>query len=128
MPDWLPAPKRANANLPSLPPIGYEVDLSARQGSPIGSLWKAGKQVHGATASEVAPGQWFTLEVIASGPHVRVLVDGKVVTDYRDPDRDYLKGDIALQQARTVRAGDDVVVRFRKIEIKNLAPSGSTSP
>jgi serine/threonine protein kinase len=110
-------------SVPSLPPPGYEVSLSARKGTPIGALWKGGKKIRDVVNGPVPHEEWFTLEVIATGPHIRVLVDGKVVVDYSDPVRDRLKGSVALQQAHTALDGDNIVVQFRKIEIKELPPT-----
>src|SRR5439155_12037096 len=94
---------------PSLPPPGYEIDLSARKDKPIGALWKGGKKVRDAADAGVAPGQWFTLEVIAVGPRIRVLVNGKEVVDYTDPSGARAKARVALQQDHTAIAGDDLV-------------------
>jgi serine/threonine protein kinase len=63
----------------------------------------------------VTPGEWVTLEVIASGDHVQVKVNGKLTADYVDGARRFTSGHIVLQQH-----GAGTVVQFRKIEIKEL--------
>ncbi len=68
----------------------------------------------------LAPGQWFTQEVIADGPHITVKVNGKVVTDWIDTT--HVSGSVAVD-------GDaKAVIRFRKIEIKELPASKPTRP
>ena len=46
--------------------------------------------------SLVPPGEWFTMEVIAQGPHIEIKVNGEKVAS-RD-DSQFAKGHIALQQ------------------------------
>ena len=56
-----------------------------------------------------------TQEVIADGPHIRILVNGKQTIDWTDPNNTYSKGHFALQ-------GHDpgTVVTFKKIEYKPI--------
>jgi serine/threonine protein kinase len=61
------------------------------------------------------PGEWVTLEIIASGDHIQVKVNGKLTADYVDGTRRFTSGHIVLQQH-----GAGTVVQFRKIEIKEL--------
>jgi serine/threonine protein kinase len=106
-------------------PPGYEADLCFREGtpsSPVGSLWKAGKRMQRALKSATGPDQWFTLEVMAVGPRLKVLVNGNTVADYTDPGHHFRKGHIALQAHTWHDGGNSTVVRFRKIEIKELPP------
>jgi tRNA A-37 threonylcarbamoyl transferase component Bud32 len=63
----------------------------------------------------VTSGEWVTLEVIASGEHIQVKVNGKLTADYVDGRRRFTSGHIVLQQH-----GAGTVVQFRKIEIKEL--------
>ncbi len=65
----------------------------------------------------VAADAWFTLEVIAEGKHIIIMVDGKKAVDYVDDKNTYTKGHIALQQCNA-----ETLVRFRKIEIKVAPP------
>jgi serine/threonine protein kinase len=97
---------------------GYEADLSfvdCTPRSPIGSVWQNSQRVRKARPSTAAPDQWFTLEVFAHGPNLRVLVNGQAVAEYSDDEEEYEEGHIALQ---ALDAG--TVVRFRKIEIREL--------
>src|SRR5262249_36838491 len=88
-------------SLPSLPPPGLGIDVAVREGAPLASLWQAAKHVQKAADSGLALDQWFTLEVIAVGPRLKVLVNGKTVADYTDPGHEYRKGHIGLQQAHS---------------------------
>jgi anti-sigma factor RsiW len=95
-------------------PPGYEAQINATHPDPqkTGSLYGIGKvleQLH-------KPGEWFTLEVIAEGTHIVILVNGKKAVDLNDAT--YRKGHLALQQH-----DPGTVVAFRKIEIKELPPS-----
>jgi formylglycine-generating enzyme required for sulfatase activity len=65
--------------------------------------------------------EWFTLEVIARGPLLRILVNGKKTVEWEDPQYRLKRGHIALQHF-----GAGTVVRFRKIEIKELPPTPPT--
>jgi predicted Ser/Thr protein kinase len=65
----------------------------------------------------VKPGEWFIQEVIAEGNHLRVLVNGKKVVDYVDVNKEYMSGFLAL-----LKQGKDTVVKFRKVQIKELPP------
>ncbi len=65
----------------------------------------------------IPPETWFTLEIIAQGERYVVKVNGQTTADYRDPDRQFSTGRLALQSFNA-----DTVVHFRKIEIKELPP------
>jgi hypothetical protein len=60
--------------------------------------------------------EFFTQEVIAVGPKITILVNGKKTVDWTDPENRYTKGHFALQ-------GHDpgTVVTFKKIEYKPVA-------
>jgi serine/threonine protein kinase/WD40 repeat protein len=99
-------------------PKGYEAQINATHGDPqkTGSLYNIAKildQLH-------KPDDWFTLEVIAEGDHIVILVNDKKVVDVTDPT--YKKGHIALQQH-----DKKTVVKFRKIEIKELLTKQSSN-
>ncbi len=66
------------------------------------------------------PGEWFVLEVIAEGNHLRVLIEGKTVVDYTDANKTFTVGRIGLV------CRPNSVLRFRKIEIKELPPTKTT--
>jgi hypothetical protein len=65
----------------------------------------------------VKPGEWFTQEVIADGNRLRILVNDKKVVDHLDPGKEHLKGFLGL-----CKQGKDVVVKFRRLEFKELPP------
>jgi serine/threonine protein kinase len=65
----------------------------------------------------VKPGEWFTQEVIAEGNHLRILVIGRKVVDHVDANKEFMRGYLAL-----FKQGADTVVKFRKVEIKELPP------
>jgi hypothetical protein len=67
--------------------------------------------------SPVLPDVWFTLDVIARGRHIEVLVDGKKVVDYTDIQNNRLRGHIAVQHYKP-----ETRVFFRHIEAKRLTP------
>jgi serine/threonine protein kinase len=92
-------------------PNGYEAQINATHEDPqkTGSLYnikKISNQLH-------RPDEWFTLDVIAEGDHIIILVNDKKVVDV--PNSKYRKGYIALQQL-----DEGTVVRFRRIEIQEL--------
>jgi hypothetical protein len=56
--------------------------------------------------------------VIAVGPKITILVNGTKTVEWVDPRWRYRRGHFALQQH-----GPATIVRFRKIEIKELPPT-----
>jgi hypothetical protein len=97
-------------------PPGYEAQINATHADPqrTGSLYnfvKIKEQLH-------KPDEWFTQEVIADGNHIIILVNDKKVVDFVDEKKTYMKGHFALQQHN-----DGSVVKFRKIEVKELPAS-----
>ncbi|MEM7231011.1 MAG: DUF1080 domain-containing protein [Planctomycetota bacterium] len=87
-------------------PDGYEVQMD--HGDPkfwTGSLFK----VTPSKKTGTKDGQWFQVEIEAFGPRIRVKVNGKLVTDYKDP-KPAVKGPISFQ----VHHPTDVV------ELKNI--------
>ena len=68
-------------------------------------------------------GQWFTLDVIADGEAIAILVNGKTTAYHVDRGRrGYSSGHIALQQY-----SPETVIEFRKVEIKELNRSNQES-
>ncbi len=69
-----------------------------------------------ANAAEVPlnAGEWFSLEVLAEGNRIRVLVKGTTVVDYVDANATYTSGRILLA------CPSNGVARYRKVEIKEL--------
>jgi uncharacterized protein (TIGR03067 family) len=103
-------------------PAGYVVDINEGRNlytgpvsflDPLSNRWTT----YGAN-SVVKPGEWFALEVLASDNHLSTKVNGVTAVDFRGPVDAYQKGHIALRVWKP-----DTVVKFRKIEIKELTPS-----
>jgi serine/threonine protein kinase/formylglycine-generating enzyme required for sulfatase activity len=116
------------------PTSGYKVELrepADRRTSRTGTIRAATKGPEGGPSYSgfapnepmVEPGRWFTLEVVAEGKRVWVLVNGEraAATNWFKRDQ-YSSGRIALQQ----HVGKPSI-EIRKIEIKELADS-SASP
>jgi uncharacterized protein (TIGR03067 family) len=57
--------------------------------------------------------EWFTLEFIARGSELVLIINGKEIS--RTPDATFARGEIQLEVA-----GADTVVQFKKIEIREL--------
>jgi hypothetical protein len=107
-------------------PAGYEAQINATHGDQIrtGSLYPDGRGKLGEHRDKIlvlktaphGPDEWFTQEVIADGPHIQILVNGKKTVDFTHPNPVFIKGHFALQ-------GHDpgTVVTFKKVEWKPLA-------
>ena len=103
-------------------PNGYEAQINSTHRDPnkTGSLYMRGGPTIGVAQSPVPPNEWFAMEVIARDNHIVILVNGHTLTDYVDPQRRFTSGHIALQQHNP-----ETVVRFRKIEIKELTSTNA---
>ncbi len=109
---------------PGFPP-GYEAQINATHRDPIrtGSLYPDGRTKLRNHAKEITvmntaphkPDEFFTQEVIADGPHIIIMVNGKKTLDWTDPDKTFTKGHFALQ-------GHDPgsVMTFKKVEYQPL--------
>jgi hypothetical protein len=109
-------------------PKGYEAQISGTDLDPIktGSLIpvfdpklsteEKAKLV--VTKPRHKPGEWFTQEVIADANHITIKVNGETTVDFIDSNNSYTKGHLALQQHDV-----KTVVKFRKMEIKELLPT-----
>jgi Domain of Unknown Function (DUF1080) len=106
-------------------PTGYEAQINATGGDRIktGSLYpdprttlkKYQAQLVVLDKAPHGPDEWFTQEVIAVGPKITILVNGKKTIEWEDPEHRYKKGHFALQ------AHDPgSVMSFRKVEVKEL--------
>jgi hypothetical protein len=106
-------------------PTGYEAQINATGGDRIktGSLYPDSRTTLRKYRDKIvvldtaphAPDEWFTQEVIAVGPKITILVNGKKTLEWEDPEPRYLKGHFALQ------AHDPgSIMSFRKIEVKEL--------
>jgi hypothetical protein len=105
-------------------PRGYEAQINATHSDRIrtGSLYPDYREKHLKGVKEILvlkaphkPDEWFTQEVIAVGPKITILVNGKKTVEWTDPKHAYKQGHFALQQH-----DDRSVVKFRKIEVKVL--------
>lgn len=63
--------------------------------------------------------KWFTMEIVADGFHITILVDGNTVADYVDDDRIGSTGGIRLQVSNPRTR-----VKFRRVRIRELPRSG----
>ena len=107
-------------------PLGYEAEINSDDKEPIktGSLYinpPGGVRVRVAESQHL-PGAWFTMEVVASGNRLIIMVNEKVSADYFDDQRRFSSGHIALQQL-----DPQTVAEFRKIDIKELSVTGGAS-
>ena len=106
-------------------PKGYEAQINATHGDQIrtGSLYPSFGKLSDEDRKKItvmkdAPhkaDEFFTQEVTADGPKIRIVVNGKETIDWTDPKNTYTKGHFALQ-------GHDpgTVVTFKKIEVMPL--------
>jgi hypothetical protein len=109
-------------------PRGWEAQINATHSDPIktGSLHPHNKPDLGrmeelfVRAAPHKPNEWFTQEVICQGPKITILVNGKKTVEWTDPRDRFKEGHFALQQL-----DPGTVVKFRKIEVKELPPPGS---
>jgi hypothetical protein len=102
------------------PQGGYEAQInssSLTDPRKTGSLFIPTGVAVNVKQTPVLPNEWFTLEVIAEGPHLIVKVNGQPTADYVDWITRSRFGQIALQVLDAA-----TVVKFRKIEIKSLPP------
>jgi len=106
-------------------PQGYEAQLNATHGDtirtgsiyPAGSLSKYKDQIVAVKGTAThKPNEFFTQEVIADGPTITLIVNGKeTLKQWKDPDYTFKKGHFALQ-------GHDPksVMTFKKVEYKPI--------
>ena len=110
---------------------GMEAEVSVRKSASYrsGALTVKDPDVRVLAPSSVPPhaaNEWERLEIIALKDHIQILLNGKLITDYTDPDRKFTRGHIALCSWE----GNDIKtkVEFRKVEIRKLPavqPEGS---
>ena len=67
------------------------------------------------SAPLIVTGQWFAMDLIAVGDRVVIKVNGTTTADYKDDNRLFSSGHIALQQNTP-----KTVIEFRKIDIKEV--------
>ncbi len=77
-------------------PKGYEAQVNATHRDPVktGSLYNFHKNLE----SPTKPGEWGTQHIIAEGNHIIIKVNDKVITDFVDEKKTFMKGYLALQQ------------------------------
>jgi hypothetical protein len=94
---------------------GYEAMFHFAKKTGGGSLnGNAGLKIVKGNPLPIAPGEWFTLDMLTEGNRVRVKVNGVETAEFMDDAKEFERGHIALHQ----RA--DSVLEFRRIEIKEL--------
>ena len=100
------------------PSTGYEaqINITHTESQKTGSLFLLGKPVAAVPKTLTETDQWFTLEVIADGPHIMTKVNGAVTASFVDLAAGSRSGRIAFQVF-----DEATVVRFRNVEIKELA-------
>jgi hypothetical protein len=106
------------------PAKGYEVQLNNSHADPkkTGGLYGVFDVMNDAPAKD---GEWFTQQVTVEGKHIVVRVNGKVTTDYTEPDNVKRSGDFI---GRLISHGTIALqahdpgseVHIRKIMIKPL--------
>jgi hypothetical protein len=101
------------------PAGGYEAQINITHKDPVktGSLFLAQKVATRVPQTFTDLDEWFTLEIIAEGPHVVVMLNGKVTANYISLALGARSGHVALQVLDAA-----TVVKFRKIEIAHLPP------
>jgi len=104
------------------PKYGYESQVNNTHGD-----WRKTGSLYAVDDVKVAPakdGKWWTQHIIVKGRNVQILIDGRKVVDYTEPEgkqagKDFTRkldsGTFALQ-AHDPRS----VVRFRNIRVKRL--------
>ncbi len=106
-------------------PLGYEAQICNRAPpqAGTGSLFivdgKPGSgQARALFREQLVKGNdWFTFEVIARDNHFVIKVNDRTTADFVDANRNFVRGHLTLQQF-----DPQTVVKFRKIEIKELVP------
>jgi hypothetical protein len=106
-------------------PKGYEAQINATHGDEVktGSLYpnpgfgmaKFRDKITVLKDAPHKPDEFFTQEVIANGPKITILVNGKKTIEFEDPEHRFKKGHFALQ------AHDPgSIMTFRKILVKEI--------
>lgn len=97
---------------------GYEIQIAHRAETKTGTIYLC--DVNNVTLApsklDIAPGKWFTLEVLAEGNHITVWVDGQKVAEHEHRDGSNYRGAIGLQNVSQSGAS----VHFKRVEIQEL--------
>lgn len=89
---------------------GHQADIHATNNY-TGSLWRTGDLLVKAPAAQaIKPNDWFTMEVIAQGSRIKILVNGQSTAEVTDSTS--LEGRFALQVQRRSNFGDALPTRF----------------
>lgn len=100
---------------------GYEaqVNSTAPDRNRTGSLYIPGQgMVYSVPQTLVPPNTWFTLEVLARGNRIGILVNGTAVVDYVDAQNTFGRGHIALEHH-----DPQTKIYFRRVDVKEF-PAG----
>ena len=106
-------------------PQGYkaQIDGTKRDYYKTASIFDGSEQaVFNVHDPLVTPGQWFTMDLVATDNHLVVKINGSVAADYTDEMRQFASGHLAL-----AKHDPQTTVEFRAIEIKDLPPR-ATAP
>lgn len=97
-------------------PQGYEAQLGAGD---FGRLYRNISHVDWPEVRhlpvEIPPDTWFTVEVEASGPRIRIWIDGLQTLEYQETDQRLKRGHIGLQSGNS-----ETMVTVRKLEVREL--------
>jgi len=108
---------------------GLEAEIGVRK-SPnhqTGALTMKDRREHILAPSSLPPhaaDEWQTLEIKAIGEYISILINGQVVTDYRDTERKFRRGHIVLASWENDKI--KTAVEFRTVEIR--LPSSQMPP
>ncbi|MGL6096071.1 MAG: family 16 glycoside hydrolase, partial [Fimbriiglobus sp.] len=105
---------------------GYGAQLNTRVttgAAPTGSLYDGGSILQRTADQSVRPGEWFTYEIIADGPGVKLLVNGVPTAGFTDPKARHTTGRVVLEQF-----SPDGTIEFRKVEIRSIGPKPAVVP
>ncbi len=98
-------------------PIGFQAELNNTDNTPTRTGSISLKTSTGATGhlyqSQLAPGEWFTLEMLSVNDRVSVKLNGKPAANIVDVEKFFPSGPIALSPENP-----GAVLEFRKIEIR----------
>ena len=103
------------------PSVGHEVQVNVSH-----TDWRRSGSIYGVVHVDTVPvsdNQWYTQHIIVKGKTVRVLIDGKLILEYNEPDTAAQR-----RRGRTVSSGTFALqghdpnskVLFRNIQVKVL--------
>ena len=101
-------------------PAGYEAQILHHYAKPGFFLTGSLQDLVKAPALDLAPDEWFRMEILAVGNDLTIKVNGRTTAHYVVPPKQNVKQGYFALQAMEPRT---TVVRFRKIEVQQLPPS-----